>query len=100
MSRLFSLIAAPPRSTLRKPICEAGMDWLLFLLYLLGALVIVVTLLPLWRTTRWWVRLWDFPKFQVALLAVAILLAWPLLGWPTGAEWVSWAQLRQRSVGR
>jgi endonuclease/exonuclease/phosphatase (EEP) superfamily protein YafD len=62
------------------------MDWLIPLLYFLGALAILLTLLPLWRTTRWWVRVWDFPRFQIALLALAILMAWPLLRWPTPAD--------------
>lgn len=49
----------------------------LFLLFLSGFLV-VVTFLPLWETDRWWVRLWDFPRLQVAavLLVCMALLAW------------------------
>lgn len=51
------------------------MTFIIGLLYLLGALVIVVTVLPIWRTSRWWVRLCDFPRFQVALVAFADLAA-------------------------
>jgi hypothetical protein len=49
--------------------------WLPSVLYLLGALAILVTILPLWRTTRWWVRIYDFPRFQTALLALGVLVA-------------------------
>src|SRR5215204_1958620 len=54
-------------------------------LYLLCLLVILVTALPLWRTSRWWVRLCDFPRFQIAvlgaaLIAITLLLQWPLAG--------------------
>jgi len=31
---------------------------------------IVLTLLPLWRTGRGWVRIWDFPRVQIAVLGV------------------------------
>jgi endonuclease/exonuclease/phosphatase (EEP) superfamily protein YafD len=50
--------------------------------YLLGALVITTTVLPLWRTTRWWVRVWDFPRFQVAILGIVILFVFPIAEWP------------------
>lgn len=59
------------------------MVWLLSTLYLLGGLAILITVLPLWRTTRWWVRIFDFPRFQTALLALAVLLAWPFVRSPT-----------------
>ncbi len=58
----------------------------LLLLYALGALILLATLLPLWRTTRWWVRICDFPRFQTAILALVVLLAWPLVRWPTLAD--------------
>ncbi len=64
------------------------MNWLTSLLYFLGALAICVTLLPLWRTTRWWVRIWDFPRFQIAVLAVVVLLAWPFARSPTSTDWI------------
>lgn len=52
--------------------------------YLLGTLVITTTLLPIWRTTRWWVRVCDFPRFQIALLGSVILTVVPLVKWPLG----------------
>jgi endonuclease/exonuclease/phosphatase (EEP) superfamily protein YafD len=42
------------------------------------ALLAVATLLPLWRTSRWWVRALDFPRLQlVALGVVALALLGP-----------------------
>jgi endonuclease/exonuclease/phosphatase (EEP) superfamily protein YafD len=58
------------------------MIWLTVLLYLLGALAVAATILPMWRTTIWWVRLCDFPRFQIALLALVILVLLPLIRWP------------------
>ncbi len=55
--------------------------------YLLGILVVTVTIVPIWRTSRWWVRLCDFPRYQVAILAAVLLVAMPLtLGPLTAAE--------------
>mgnify|MGYP002777003521 CR=1 FL=1 len=55
-------------------------------LYLvLVAALAVVTLLPLSRSHRWWVRMWDFPRLQIAGAQVACLgaawLAPPPLRW-------------------
>lgn len=56
----------------------------------LAVVLILVSFLPLWWTDRWWVRLWDFPRLQVAglLLLVGIGIwfvpfgrwRWPLTG--------------------
>lgn len=49
---------------------------MLTLMRLLGSFLIGVTLLPLLSTGKWYVRWWDFPRFQIAvLLAVAVLMA-------------------------
>jgi hypothetical protein len=45
-------------------------------------LVIVSTVLPLLRTTRWWVRILDFPRFQIALLALLVVLLLSASVWP------------------
>ena len=52
--------------------------------------LIAVTFLPIWWTDRWWVRLWDFPRIQVAALLLPVGIGvffsslgrwrWPLLG--------------------
>jgi len=49
--------------------------------------LVLVSILPLWWTDRWWVRLWDFPRLQVAalLIACAIGLIFVRIGrwrWP------------------
>jgi endonuclease/exonuclease/phosphatase (EEP) superfamily protein YafD len=51
----------------------------LVLVYAVSALAIAATLLPLWRTTRWWVRVCDFPRFQIAVVAFGAAAALVLL---------------------
>src|SRR5918992_474595 len=34
---------------------------------ILGGFVITVTVLPFVRSKAWWVRIWDFPRFQLAV---------------------------------
>jgi len=36
----------------------------------LAAVPVVLTLLPLWRTARGWIRIWDFPRLQIAALGL------------------------------
>jgi endonuclease/exonuclease/phosphatase (EEP) superfamily protein YafD len=46
---------------------------------ILAAVPIVLTALPLWKTGRGWVRIWDFPRVQIAglgLAAHASMLRW------------------------
>ena len=65
------------------------MDWLSTILWGLGALTVVASIIPIWRTTRWWVRIWDFPRFQIALLALVVLVVTPLLRPPEGLfDWM------------
>lgn len=45
----------------------------------LAFLVCVATLLPLFRTNEWWVRIFDFPRMQVACLGIVLLA--PALIW-------------------
>lgn len=52
------------------------------ILYIAGIVLVVATLLPLWRTTRWWVRVLDFPRFQIAVLATGIAILLAALTWP------------------
>ena len=54
-------------------------------LYFLCLLVVVATALPLWRTSLWWVRLCDFPRFQIALLAAGLIATTVVLRWPLTA---------------
>ena len=65
------------------------MDWLSTILWGLGALTVVASIIPIWRTTRWWVRIWDFPRFQIALLALVVLVVTPLSRPPEGLfDWM------------
>ena len=41
----------------------------------LVVLILIATLLPLSRHTEWWVRDCDFPRLQIAILALAVLVA-------------------------
>ena len=44
---------------------------------LAGAFVIAATLLSLLRSKAWWIRIWDFPRVQLAVVgAGALLMAW------------------------
>jgi endonuclease/exonuclease/phosphatase (EEP) superfamily protein YafD len=70
---------------------ECPMDWVAVVLLGLGTLAVVATLLPIWKTTKWWVRICDFPRFQIALLALSVILGTFLRGQPFG--WFDWAFL-------
>ena len=50
----------------------------------LGVLIIAATVLPLSRSHRWWVRICDFPRFQVAVIAMGLLVLLLLTRWPFG----------------
>lgn len=47
---------------------------LLFLLSFVTGLLLLVTFITLWRYEAWWVRGWDFPRLQIGVLAVLLLL--------------------------
>lgn len=51
-------------------------------LYLIGVLGVVITVLPLWPSRLWWVRICDFPRFQIAVGLTAVLFLVPLVSWP------------------
>lgn len=51
-------------------------------LYVIGTLLLIATILPLWPTSRWWVRLCDFPRFQIVVVAAAVILLLVLTCWP------------------
>ena len=53
-------------------------------LYGLGTLVVITTLLPMWRTPHWWVRLCDFPRFQIAVVGIPVVALLLLTRWPLG----------------
>jgi endonuclease/exonuclease/phosphatase (EEP) superfamily protein YafD len=55
----------------------------------LGGMAVIATTLSLIRARAWWIRIWDFPRVQVALLGVAALAlgaaGGSLLEWPEAA---------------
>ncbi len=51
---------------------------------MIGGILLLPTLLPLWSVEWWWVRIWDFPRAQLAVLhlvATAPMLAGVRHGW-------------------
>ncbi|SDK26547.1 Uncharacterized conserved protein YafD, endonuclease/exonuclease/phosphatase (EEP) superfamily [Catalinimonas alkaloidigena] len=48
-----------------------------YLLFFLSGLFLLISVLPLFRTDFWWVRVWDFPRAQIFLFS-AILLGFNL----------------------
>ncbi len=48
-----------------------------FVLYILGLVLIVATLLPMVTADAWWIRLFDFPRLQILSLAVPLFAAFP-----------------------
>ncbi len=58
-------------------------------LEIFGCLLIVVALLPFARTYRWWVRVWDFPRVQIAIGILAVLATYTWnYGWGDGWQLV------------
>ncbi len=48
----------------------------------LVAVIVLATLLPLLRNPAWWIRDWDFPRLQLAILSLAVLVGQlAFLGW-------------------
>ncbi len=43
---------------------------------LIGLSMVVLTILPTLQTNVWWVRIFDFPRLQIIILAVFVLLAY------------------------
>src|SRR3546814_697633 len=46
----------------------------------IGALAILATLLPFIRSDRWWIRIFDYPRQQIAFVIAATLVILILLG--------------------
>ena len=67
-------------------------------LFVLAALVIVATALPFLRQPYWWVRMFDFPRAQVAILGIVVLALFGVVNLylasdASRAEWVTFALL-------
>jgi endonuclease/exonuclease/phosphatase (EEP) superfamily protein YafD len=61
-------------------------SWVRGALVALAALAVVLSFIPAWQTDHWWVRIWDYPRLQIAavLLLLLLLLLWVALKrtWP------------------
>ena len=65
------------------------MTALALVIYLVAGAIVAATALPIWQTSLWWVRLCDFPRYQIAILALTVLILMPLALRPlTAAELV------------
>jgi endonuclease/exonuclease/phosphatase (EEP) superfamily protein YafD len=42
------------------------------LIWLIAAGVVAATVLPFTNSVRWWVRMWDFPRLHIAILALGL----------------------------
>jgi endonuclease/exonuclease/phosphatase (EEP) superfamily protein YafD len=62
-----------------------GSGWLFavkIILYLFGFMAIALTLLPFLRLSAWWIRVGEFPRLQIAVLAVLVNLVFNIVGYP------------------
>ncbi len=50
-------------------------DWVRWIIAALGLVLILATLLPLIPSNEWWIRLFDFPRAQIAVLLLVVLAA-------------------------
>ena len=71
--------AADQYDNTRIKVPYAGMI-LLWFLYALTSLLVVATLLPLVRSSTWWVRVFDFPRGQIMILGIIVLGIWVTSG--------------------
>lgn len=72
-------VRAHPRATSRDQERSRSDQWLTVAARVLAAVPVALTLMPLGRTGRGWVRIWDFPRAQISalgLLAHAAMLRW------------------------
>jgi endonuclease/exonuclease/phosphatase (EEP) superfamily protein YafD len=67
------LPALRPEDSCRSLPCE-GVEKLESILTLLGALMIVTTLLPLAKLDDWWIRIFDFPRLQISAVSALVLV--------------------------
>jgi endonuclease/exonuclease/phosphatase (EEP) superfamily protein YafD len=60
------------------------------LLLAISTALAACTLVPLLRHERWWIRMLDFPRLQVATASALVLLA---LAWRAAEGWMYWTAL-------
>lgn len=44
-------------------------------LWAIALAVVITSLLPLTNSVIWWIRMWDFPRLHIAILALVVLIA-------------------------
>jgi endonuclease/exonuclease/phosphatase (EEP) superfamily protein YafD len=70
---------------------------LTLVLFALTLALVVVTVLPFSQDPAWWIRIWDFPRLQIAVAAVVVMLGFAAVmaaePGPTPALWLSVAAL-------
>ncbi len=70
------------------------MPWLQNTLAALASIVVIVSVFPLLRSDLWWVRAWDFPRVQVLLVGLVILVARFAIRVPmTKPDWIVYGLL-------
>lgn len=42
-----------------------------------GVIAVILTILPFIPSNEWWIRVWDFPRLQLAVILAAVLVATP-----------------------
>ncbi len=52
------------------------------ILYALGFAAIILTILPFLRLSAWWIRVGEFPRLQIAVVAVAVNVVFNIVGFP------------------
>lgn len=54
------------------------------IIYLIGLLLIILTVLPLFKFDVWWIRIGDFPRLQIAFLCGLLAGFFLFFGYPLG----------------
>ena len=49
---------------------------MIWLVRILSLFLLIVTLLPLLSSGKWYIRWWDFPRLQIAILLLLLTVAW------------------------
>lgn len=65
--------------------------WLVLqiLLYLIGILSLLLTVLPISKLSDWWIRIGDFPRLQIVFVCLAVIAANAVLFYPFDfLEWM------------
>jgi endonuclease/exonuclease/phosphatase (EEP) superfamily protein YafD len=53
------------------------------ILWALAVVILVLTVLPMWNTNRWWVRILDFPRLQIGIIGAIVLVSALFLAAPS-----------------